>query len=181
VRNNVVHDNRGGILVNNVRGGGNNLVYNNIVYDNELGIITYAGTGNMVVNNTVYHNTPNQGIAIGGSNNIVRNNIASNNSTNLSSSGSGHTFSNNLCSSSGTNCAIVENATSTFTDATNKSFTLRLSSQAIDRGFDLTNNVTSDALGISRPQGNAFDIGAYEYSAPAAGLNAPTNLQVSPQ
>jgi parallel beta-helix repeat protein len=159
--------------------GSNNKIYNNIAYGNTRanGIFTSSSSA-LVANNTAYNN--GIGISISGSNNTIRNNIASGNGTNMSSGGSGHTYGSNLCSASGANCAIVESASNTFTNATNNVFTLRSASQAIDKGFNLNSGgVTTDILGVSRPQQGAYDIGAYEFLGAGAGPNPPTNLQVS--
>ncbi len=51
-----------------------------------------------------------------------------------------------------------------FTDEENNDFTYTASSDAIDNGDDLSSSgVITDYAGTSRPQGSAFDIGAYEY------------------
>ena len=49
-----------------------------------------------------------------------------------------------------------------FTDAVNNDFSLQSSSKLIDAGTTLS-NIIDDIDGISRPQGDAYDIGAYEY------------------
>jgi len=51
-----------------------------------------------------------------------------------------------------------------FVDISNYNFHLRSDSPAIDRGATLT-DFSYDKDGISRPQGAAWDIGAYEYSS----------------
>ena len=71
-----------------------------------------------------------------------------------------------------------------FVDAANNNFSLQPESPAIDAGiasevcqtfFDLYGiNISKDFIGNSRPQGSAWDIGAYEYV-----LNAVTDLTVS--
>ena len=49
-----------------------------------------------------------------------------------------------------------------FVDPAGADFHLRSGSAAIDKGLSLT-DVPTDRDGISRPQGSAYDIGAYEY------------------
>ena len=46
-------------------------------------------------------------------------------------------------------------------------FNLSNSSPAIDAGIDVSASVKNDILGVRRPQGSAFDIGAYEVSTPS--------------
>jgi hypothetical protein len=51
-----------------------------------------------------------------------------------------------------------------FINATGNDFPLQPNSPAINAGADLSaNGVITDILGIARPQGSGFDIGAYEY------------------
>jgi Right handed beta helix region len=58
---------------------------------------------------------------------------------------------------------------------------LRTNSAAIDRGATLS-TVTTDRDGVPRPQGSAWDIGAYEYSTGAqASVPPPTNLRIVPE
>ncbi len=60
-------------------------------------------------------------------------------------------------------------------------FHLQAGSPAIDAGSSVVQTVvTADHDGNPRPQGPAFDIGAYEY-VNNTGLPAPTNPQVTPQ
>jgi hypothetical protein len=49
---------------------------------------------------------------------------------------------------------------------TDPDFTLQESSPAVDAGVDLAAYFTTDIIGMVRPQGAAWDMGAYEYSAP---------------
>lgn len=51
----------------------------------------------------------------------------------------------------------------------NPTIALLAGSPAIDAG--VTNTITTDQRGIARPQGSAFDSGAYEYVVPATGLS----------
>ena len=59
-----------------------------------------------------------------------------------------------------------------FVDATHNDYRLSPSSPAIDHGTTLT-DVTTDILGVARPQGAYYDVGAYEFAA--AGV-APQSL-----
>ena len=64
-----------------------------------------------------------------------------------------------------------------FVDAPNANFRLRSGSPAIDAGVTIPELIT-DTAGITRPQGFAYDIGAYEYVATGSSPAAPTVLQV---
>ena len=49
------------------------------------------------------------------------------------------------------------------------SYQLKQNSYLIDKGTNAVSSVvTTDLLGVPRPQGNFYDIGAYEYVTPAA-------------
>lgn len=65
--------------------------------------------------------------------------------------------------------SIIATPSSLFVDPANNDFHLKAGSAAIDAGTSLT-GITADLEGVSRPQGNAFDIGCYEYrlSSPVA-------------
>jgi len=113
---------------------------------------------------------------IGGSNNVWFGN------GNGPTAGSG-TFTNNV------------NADPSFVSISTPNFHLQSGSPAIDagttvsssnsyKGYVVWNSNPADRDGISRPQGSAYDIGAYEYFAggsTAQRPNAPTNLTVVAQ
>ena len=144
--------------------GSNNLMYNNVIYNNNctgtgaavsVGY-TNGGTGNAVYNNTIYNNNgPGIAVDVTAPGTIVRNNIVYNNNGNPSNpqilnDSSGSTLSHNL-----TTDPHFENA-----GAAN--FKLLTDSPAKDTGITLA-SVPTDKDGVSRPQGPAYDIGAYEF------------------
>lgn len=150
----------------------NNLVANNLVYNNRGGgIKIYSNAENThVVNNTVY----GSGLAgiqamyyAGG--NVVRNNIMYANAVNFSDDGGQAALQ------------VDHNLTTNplFTDAANGNFALLAGSPAIDAGT-FVDDIALDVTGAARPQGAAFDIGAYEYGVGTA-LSAPKNLRVMAQ
>ncbi len=142
-------------------GGIDNIIQNNIIYGNlEDGIqITWGMDDTIVVNNTIYNNARRGIHMFAGAVNtvdgtIVRNNISYNNGITDYYEG-----------------AYVENTIQTnnlfgtdpsFVDAGSGNFHLQSGSGAIDTGIS-TNAPLVDFDGISRPQGDDFDIGAYEY------------------
>lgn len=149
------------------------LIYNNVLYGNHgHGIIAGAeGVETYIFNNTVYGGEQS-GIYVepGSMTAVVRNNIAFGNATSqLIEQGTNTTASNNLT------------LDPQFTDAGAFDFSLQATSPAIDTGVTLA-QVTDDYRGVSRPQGSAYDIGAYEWSAPVVvdmlAPKPPSALQV---
>ncbi len=173
VRNSVAHDNglsgRGsGIIVGS---GNGNQVYNCVSYGNrDNGIYVQYGSpqGTVFYNNTAYGNG-GTGILVGSdaSGTTVKNNLAYGNGSDLSDGGSGSAMSNNL---TGVNPGFV--------NAGAGDFRLTSGSRAIDAGASVA-MVSSDANGVARPQGPAYDIGAYEFGATTARAPlAPTNVRI---
>jgi hypothetical protein len=172
VRNNIVHNNglktqSGSLLI----GGNGSQVYNNIVYNDVVfGIrLQYSGVQNAkVFNNTVY-NISGTGIYITGSNHEVRNNISFNNSgPEIDNQSTGSTLSNNLTTDP------------SFVNAGAANFHLQSGSPAINAGTSLVSSVvTTDFDGVSRPQGSAYDIGAYEFTSGTAPTVTPTPTSTS--
>src|SRR5262249_16944847 len=134
-----------------------------------MGIESVAGdTPSIIYNNTVYGNG-SWGIYVN-RNAVIRNNIAYNNSLNQDGSAdiggfnlSGSVISNNLCGQTNSApgaCAVVGNPN--FIDSATGDFHLQGGSPAIDAGVTLIQAAT-DIVGTPRPQGAAYDIGAFEY------------------
>ncbi len=171
IRNNEVHENNtlsvssvGGILLQGSSGHviTNAQIYNNLVYNNgsaagagiARGIqINQYTNGTKVWNNTSYGNN-SVGIQVGPdatqlANTVVQNNISNNNSANYSDVGANTTADHNLT------------ANPNFVNAAAFNFNLQTSSPAIDAGVTLS-QVIMDIKKTPRPQGFAYDIGAYE-------------------
>ena len=170
-RNNSTHDCcDGGIVIGS---GKDNIAYNNIVYENQYGIVVgYSGaTNTKIYNNTVYNNLQ-YGIEIRASstNAIIKNNIFYLNLTPISDLGIATTLSHNLTSDP------------KFVNASVFDFTLQPGSSAIDAGENI-NEVAVDFRGTGRPQGTNYDIGAYEYEEPrsVSPPAAPSSLHFIPQ
>lgn len=168
----------------------NNVCYNNGggSNSNSYGILVYnvpAGSGaNKIYNNTLYKNGRG-GLGIQGSDStILKNNICAYDSVcNLSMLNSTNTILNHNCyypdganrffwnrgvyNFSGYRLASGQDSSSIcqeprFVDTSSYNFHLQATSPAVDRGFTLP-EVPLDKDGITRPQGIAYDIGAYEY------------------
>jgi parallel beta-helix repeat protein len=196
---NTIHDCGGyGIHSYNTDGGVNNNVFrNNTLYNlgfnafcadsytcNTPAIIMYKGDNNSAYNNVIYNNW--SGIAINySSNSHVYNNTLYNNSQpeciDASVNVSGAVIRNNICYQSGTiatssDAVLSDNLTANplFVDAAKANFHLQSGSPAIDQGLTIS-TVNHDRDGNLRPQGGAYDIGAYEYGKQ---VSLPKNLRI---
>jgi parallel beta-helix repeat protein len=159
IRNNRVYRNGSfGILIGS---GSENVAYGNVVWGNG-GTITGTGgmwiaynaaTGNKLFNNTIYSNV---GCCI-----------------RIRTDGNAEVV-NNICWRNSNDGVVDETGTATvlnnfngdpcFVNAPAGNFALQAGSAAIDAGVSL-DEVSSDCQGVSRPQGNGFDIGAFEFYA----------------
>jgi parallel beta-helix repeat protein len=147
-------------------GGSGTVIRNNIVYRNEVNGIELGSTCTncKVYNNTTFDN-PGWNIYTidGGSGREIRNNIAYPKGI---YAGSGVESTNNLISNPN------------FVDAPANDFRLLSSSPAVDAGMTLS-LVTGDFAQNPRPQGSAYDIGAYEFGGGSGSAPAPPrNLNV---
>lgn len=153
----------------------NTQIYNNVIWniglnngDQILGMNIYGSVGAKVYNNTLYgiNGSSDIGIYIDprSSSTTVQNNISYNYATPYSNSGTSTTQDHNLF---GTNPLFV--------NASTHDFRLGTGSPAINTGATIA-SVTTDAVGLARPQATVYDMGAYEvggidipYITPAAG------------
>jgi hypothetical protein len=181
IKNNIIHDMalntlngyNAGILIFRRGQVFNNIIYNVAgwgIYDND----SYGGTIHNIYNNTVYkfatngHAVP-RGINV--TNNAgyyAKNNLVISTTSNPCYSIAGGTTTTNG-SSDATGTAGLQNLTAAnlFVSVTAGSEDLRLKAGAagIDVGTDLGASYNTDIIGTSRPQGSAWDIGAFEYIA----------------
>jgi parallel beta-helix repeat protein len=165
VYNNTRLGNGGGIVLSS---GSANVAYNNIIYGNNGGYAVEISFGGGPSNTRVENNTiSNQyGIDIGSdaSGTLVQNNIVSGSNANISNQGKASTVSSNF----------VGNPL--FVNVASANYHLQATSPAIDAGITIA-EVSTDFDGITRPQGAAYDIGAYEY-ATLSRPKAPQNVHV---
>jgi parallel beta-helix repeat protein len=149
--------------------GSGNAAYNNVLWSNLAGIDTIWGApaNTKIYNNTVYGST-GQGITIGADTSGVKvvNNIAYRNGGDIVDYASGTQKSNNVTVNPG------------FSNPAAGDFKLLSGSGAIDAGATLA-EVPTDFDGRTRPQGSAFDAGAFEFGAPRR-LSAPKGVSVVP-
>jgi parallel beta-helix repeat protein len=164
VSNNRIHDNaaagyRGpGIVLSS---GVGNTAFNNVVWGNNGGIeVAYAVSDAKVFNNTIYANNANPaynalhddpaGISTADCSGVqVTNNVIFGTTADVHDYGACLTLTTNLTSDPG------------FVNAAGLDFHVASGSPAIDTGTTL-GEVPVDADGTPRPQGAAYDIGAYE-------------------
>jgi hypothetical protein len=141
----------------------NTQIYNNVIWKigvaagPNTGILVYGSQGVLIYNNTLYGiggaNDTGIGIGPNTSNNRVENNISFNHSADYADFGSGTVADHNLF-----------NTNPNFMNAAGGDFRLGAGSPASNTGSTLS-LVARDILGLLRPQGTAYDIGAYEISA----------------
>jgi len=155
LRGNTIHNNAlvdvssAGIILSS---GDGNLAINNIIQKNSYGIaVSYRATNSKVYNNVLYANTY-YGIDVGGGSTdaAVKNNIVYQNGYTITDAGSRTIMSNNLTTDPG------------FVNPSANDFRLQAGSPAIDAGVAVA-EVTGDFNDVARPQGPAYDIGAYEF------------------
>lgn len=136
-----------------VIGGGaaGNTVINNLFWENYRGIhlMGSAGPGTRIYNNTFYKNDVT-GLMIENPNCEVKNNISFGN-------GGGDVVVTAAVTSN--NLLGVEPG---FVNVSKADFRLKSDSPAVDGGVTLS-DVKTDFVGTARPQGDHYDVGAYEY------------------
>ncbi len=178
-RYNTITNNGHGVLYSGgavLGSGSNNAFYGNLVYNNlRAGVIIQDCTDCVVYNNTIYGNGATSGasgLLVGDAGaipvrTIIRNNIiAASTGANISdNSSSATTHDHNLCDVAGTWCDTTQATTAIFVNPTSANFHLKTGSLALNTGTPLAFPYNTDIAGITRPQGAAFDLGAYELVA----------------
>lgn len=123
-----------------------------ILYQNNEGL--GAGSGNTVVNNLFYNSSP-QLINEGGAGTIAH---------------SYNSLYDHTAGNPPAETGIQIGSGNPFVNSAGGDFHLAVTAdKAIDLGFSLSQPYNLDADGLSRPQGSAWDIGAYEFDQGGAG------------
>ena len=147
VRNNIFKDTAGPVL--NFEGPKNVKVYNNSFYNIKGAGITHSDGATGEVKNNIIHRANdiyawNRVVGVTGSNNVI--------------------YSPNAVFDVIRYPDDIVNIDPLYTDPNNDNFKLILISPAINVGIALSSTgFSTDKDGVSRPQGSAWDIGAYEY------------------
>jgi hypothetical protein len=156
-----------------VIGDDNNVVRNNLSYNNNSrGMWVYASQqltrGTKFYHNTITLNPYGLQTQPNTTGTVITNNIIVGNTTaNISDGGTGTTFTTNKTTGAITDCTV-----------STVNFRLKAGAPCIDAGTTI-DTVTSDFAGFPRPQGAAYDIGAYEMSGTdTAEPMAPRGLTV---
>lgn len=161
--------------------------YNNIVEDNaNSGVVLYSRVTAYLYNNTIYSNG-DRGIEVGtggvSSGNLIKNNAVVDNSgapitifNTVGTSAATIQF-NDFNGNGGSNAVADQNSLSTigsnittapgFMNAAANDFTISSGGNLVNAGTTIA-AVVDDYLGITRPQGAAYDIGAHEYASSGA-------------
>ena len=146
----------------------NNIIRNNILSNcGWYGIYNGSGTNNKIYNNVFYRNEAG-GFHQGDGGDTIRNNIMYLNG----GDGDFHDFT-------GTNVVShnLIGVNPLFVNPSGGDFHLQSGSPAINAGVSLS-EVPQDFEGTVRPQGSAYDIGAFEYRESGNHLKSPANLRI---
>jgi hypothetical protein len=170
----------GGVTLNH---GDNILFYDNLIFNNTnggLASICFPGAGTLnntqVYNNTFYGNGgASIDICAGATNTQIKNNIIQTSNVQIQNANAGTVFATNLCNNPGTGCGRV--GTAVFVNAAGADFHVQATSTASLNVGTTLSAVPHDFDGVARPQGTAYDLGAYERiesSSPITVYVAPT-------
>jgi hypothetical protein len=181
----------GGTINDHVR------IYNNIFYstnrsrfDASPGVITFLASGisvnNVQIYNNVFYNIDLKGVTnwvANGTGNELKNNIFASSRFTYGQLGFTSEYNDYYANIGGGSVGVPtgevgqKNETSDpFADSAGNDFHLRPTALAINNGIDLSAVFSTDRDGNSRPQGYAWDIGAYEF---VNGMPDSTPLRVA--
>ena len=117
------------------------------------GVQINAGTTNTVIENNIFYNQPGNIIYVKGAQPISGKNIIYRDDGQQINSNDTYSPVNDLW-----------DINPLFVDSQNGDYHLQAGSPAIDAGYNLNQSVPNDFAGTIRPQGQDYDIGAYEYT-----------------
>ncbi len=117
------------------------------------GVQINAGTTNTIIENNIFYNQPGNIIYVKGAQPISGKNIIYRDDSQPIYSNDTYNPANDLW-----------DINPLFVDSKNGDYRLQASSPAIDAGYNLGQSVPNDFTGTARPQGQDYDIGAYEYT-----------------
>ena len=185
IRGCVLHDHVAGYGMQLWPASGSNVIVENNVFRNNEGHLYLSGTNTLVRNNVFYGAAQFYAIVMGNSSSIQTLNNSITGATECgivsgSGAGAGNQTRNNIVFGNGSNICtghvgVQSNNLTTnplWTNPAAGDFTLQAGSPAINAGMTLA-NVPTDKVGTPRPQGAAYEIGAYEFSVGAPPTIAP--------
>ena len=160
-----------GIAVGVDGGAQNGYVFNDIIIANNT-IVDYANHIGIALGNVTSHSASF-------TNNYVENNVFVN-SGGVETYGTSVTMSNNVSLSSAAASGMFMHYA--LNDRNNDLHLTSLAVSLINKGANLSSDFTADKDGTSRPQGSAWDIGAYEYISGGTTVDTtpPVLTSVSP-
>lgn len=139
------------------------------------------GTGTKVYNNIIYNVTsPAYAFEINSGDSYTRN--IWNNTMDVTSSrainnlGGTSSISNNIGPTTGNNIAF---SSGLFVSSATRNYALVAATAAVDTGISLASHFTTDFAGTTRPQGTAFDKGAFELSSGSVPLPNISGTNIS--
>ena len=205
IHDNYIHDARcSGVVVGNMdTTKGAVSVYNNVIIRTGVGpapggveseaysgvYVANSSDGLSITNNTTYdcgaRKNTNSGCVLTESSATLKDNIFyGTTGERYVAAGSSRTpsGSNNLCYGTGAACpsslTASISANPLFSSISTGDYRLQTGSPAIDKGT--STGITADMLGVARPRGAAYDIGAYEVVVGTSGPTTSKNLTPSP-
>jgi hypothetical protein len=169
-------------------------LYGNLIFDNTLtGGLSLAGAASGTLDLRVYNNVfYNTFVDLGAHSMTVRtlevkNNIIQYSSNQLRNGGSITSQSNNILTSSNPGFVNPSAKPSGFVGEygvdlrpNTDGFSLTAGSAALNVGGALAAAYASSINSLPRPQGSAWDIGAYEFGSSSQAVSPPTNLRIIP-
>ena len=187
-RNKIYDNSNYGIIIGGADTNRHARIYNNLMWDNTNYAVNIldSSSANEIYSNSIYMSA-GHGIIIQGSpsGNTMKDNAIWVNTGYTIRDNSGDIVENHNCLYTGGFSTVIWNTNSysdiatyrtdsgqgtnsmwqdcLFINPSNGDFRLQSSSPAIDTGADLSAFFTTDKDGVPRPQGSAWDIGAYEY------------------
>jgi fibronectin type 3 domain-containing protein len=160
VRNTLITGNAGNACIVFREGTANALFYNNICAKTNSGIVILSTSSNVKVYNNTIHGLTNTG------NNGIWGSCLRSSGTTALSSNQAALVKNNICwqTQGPTTFHVAGNLYTDpqFVSINSDDYHLESTSPAINAGITLA-EVTTDFDSVSRPQGSAYDMGAYEY------------------
>jgi len=193
IRNNILTTQDSNGIIRLYKKGAKNLkIYGNIVFENNItgGLNMSGNSGALdlwVYNNTFYNTFVDLGSHASNVNNFdFINNIIQYSNNQLRNAAAIKIQLNNLLVNSNSGFVNPDNKPTGFIGThgidlrpNTDGFSLKIGSNGIDKGLTLANAYSQSINSVVRPQGSAWDIGAYEFNTSlTSSLSPPLNLRI---